>query len=114
MKLNRGKNDCCDSFMSFNTDGSMVCNECHNEWLPPIRGNKGRKTRLKGLVRLTLLRNRHNGPMTSMQIAEYIKDMKYRTSPTLYQISNYCSSDPHIMKIENKSGAEWRIIFKDL
>jgi|6_EtaG_2_1085325.scaffolds.fasta_scaffold163399_2 hypothetical protein len=116
MKSNHGvKNDCCDSFMSFNTDNSLTCNECGNEWLTMSGGLGGssRRKRLRGLVRLTLLRNRHKGPMTSAQIREYIRGMKYRNSPSINQISNFCSSDPYIVRTNNVSLAEWKIIFDE-
>ena len=118
MKSNRGKkkNECCDSFMGFNPDGSLTCNECGNEWVPFLRnlGGSGRKARLKGLVRLTLLRNRDRGPMSSAEIVDYIKAMKYRNAPTTNQVSNFCSADPHILKTEAHPTATWKIVFDDL
>ena len=108
--------DCCNSYLSGNTDGSYTCNECGNQWLPFCvnLGSANKKRRLRSLVRLALLENQGDS-LTSTQIMEYIKGMGHRNVPTTHQISNFCIIDPHIVRnraVRNSSGNiyEWKIV----
>ena len=109
--MGRRVKDCCNSYLSGNTNGSYTCNQCGNEWLPFCvnLGSANKKARLRSLVRLALLENQETS-LTSAQIVEYIKDMGHRNIPTTHQISNFCVIDPHSKGKPNLS--EWEIVLE--